>query len=124
MNATDTASRIAPYLEQLAENEYARENIRSGAENLRAAFERSQKRRVKTGRDEKLRRQVMAGAIALTEGGKALVGGREKPKKRWPKRLAVVLGLTAAGAAVAIAASEELRASLGISGSHAPEQAS
>lgn len=124
MNATDTASRLTPYLEQLAENEYARKNLRSGAQNLRDAFERSQKRRVRPVHDDKLRRQVMAAATALTEGGKALASGREKPRRRWPKRLAILVGLTAAGAAVALAASEELRASLGISGSPTSEQAS
>jgi ferric-dicitrate binding protein FerR (iron transport regulator) len=30
-----TASRVQPIIEQLAENEYARENIRKGAEGLR-----------------------------------------------------------------------------------------
>jgi ferric-dicitrate binding protein FerR (iron transport regulator) len=117
MTATDTASRLAPYIEQLAENSYARENLQAGAESLRAAYERSQKRRVKPAQDEKLRRQLRAAAASITEGGKALASGRQKPKRRWPKRLALVLG----AAAVVLATNEELRRTLGLGGSSADE---
>jgi hypothetical protein len=96
---TDTASRITPYVEQLAENEYARENFRKGMENLRAAYERSQKRRVKKTKDEKLHHQLEAALASLTEGTRALAGKRERPKRRWPKRLAVVGAVGAATAA-------------------------
>jgi ferric-dicitrate binding protein FerR (iron transport regulator) len=118
MTATDTASRLAPYIEQLAENSYARENLQAGAESLRAAYERSQKRRVKPARDEKLRRQLRTAAASIAEGGKALASGRQKPKRRWPKRLALVLGVAAA---VVLATNEELRGSLGLGGSSADE---
>ena len=40
MKRTDTAARIAPFAKQLAENEYARENLRRGAESLLAAYDR------------------------------------------------------------------------------------
>jgi uncharacterized protein with von Willebrand factor type A (vWA) domain len=113
MTATDTASRLAPYIEQLAENSYARENLQAGARSLQAAYERSQKRRVKLARDEKLRRQVRAAAASIVEGGKALASGREKPKRRWPKRVVLLLGVAAA----AVASSEELRSRLGLGGS-------
>lgn len=116
MKAADTASRITPYVEQLAENEYARENLRKGAENLRAAYERSQKRRVKKAKDEKLHHQVEKALAQLTEGTRAFASGREKPKRRWPKRLAVV-GLTAAAVAgVALAAGDEIKGALGMGG--------
>ena len=107
MTATDTASRLAPYIEQLTENSYARENLQAGAESLRAAYERSQKRRVKPARDEKLRRQLREAADSIAEGGKALASGRRKPKRRWPKRLTLVLGVAAAAAV--LATNEELR---------------
>ena len=90
MKGTATASRIAPYAKQLAENEYARENLRRGAENLRAAYERSQKRRVKKAKDEKLHHQIEAAISQLSEGTRALATRRQKPKPRWPKRLAAV----------------------------------
>jgi hypothetical protein len=108
MAATDTASRVSPYVEQLLENNYARENLREGISNLRAAYARSQKRRVKAARDEKLRRQVQAAASSIAEAGKALSSGRQKPKRRWGRRVLVLFGLGAA-AGVALAANEDLR---------------
>jgi len=99
MSPTDTANRLAPYVEQLAENEYARENLRKGAESLRAAYRRSQKRRVKPARDEKLHHQVGRALSSLAEGTRALATGREKPKRRWPKRLALAGAVGAATAA-------------------------
>jgi hypothetical protein len=101
MRGTDTASRIAPFVEQLAENEYARENLRRGAENLRAAYDRSRKRRVKTAKDEKLHHQIERAFSSLSEGTRALATGRQKPKRHWPKRLAMVGAAGAAGAAAA-----------------------
>ena len=119
MTATDTASRLAPYLEGLAENDYARENLRRGAESLRAAYERAQKRRVKKARDEKLRRQVGSAFSSLAEGTRALASGRQKPKRRWPKRAALLAGVGLA-AAVAVAAGEEIGEALGLTGSGEP----
>lgn len=102
MKGAETASRLTPYVEQLAENEYARENLRKGAESLRAAYERSQKRRVKSAKDEKLHHQIESALASLTEGTRAFASGRQKPKRKWPKRLAL---LGAAGAAVAVGVS-------------------
>ena len=101
MKGTDTASRFAPYMEQLAENEYARENLRRGGESLRAAYERSRKRRVKKAKDEKLHHQIERAFSSLSEGTRALATGRQKPKRHWPKRLAAIgaVGAAAAGAA-------------------------
>jgi hypothetical protein len=93
--------RITPYLDEVLENSYAREQLRDGAANLRSAIERSRKGRVKSARDKKLSREVKAAAAALGEGARALANGREKPKRRWPKRLLVVL---VGGGAAAVAA--------------------
>jgi hypothetical protein len=114
MKGTDTASRIAPYAKQLAENEYARENLRRGAESLRAAYERSQKRRVKSAKDEKLHHQIEAAISQLSEGTRALAGKRQKPKPRWPKRLAAVGLVGAAAAGIALAAGDEIKSALGM----------
>jgi len=99
MKGAETATRLTPYLEQMAENEYARENLRKGAESLRAAYERSQKRRVKSAKDEKLHHQVEGAFASIAEGTRAFASGRQKPKRKWPKRLAVVGALGAAAAA-------------------------
>jgi hypothetical protein len=92
MPATDTATRLTPYIEELLNNEHARENLREGASKLRAAFERSKKRRVKAIPDRKLRR-----------------------------RLVWLLGAGIFGVGLALAANEDLRSSLFGSSSH-PEQ--
>jgi hypothetical protein len=105
-------SRLTPYVQELLDNEYAQENLLAGAAKLRAAYERSKKRRVKAARDRKLRRQLTVAALSLGEGAKALAGGRRKPPKRRGRRLVMLLGIGALGAGVALAVSEDLRSSL------------
>lgn len=120
MKTTETATRLAPYARQLAENEYARENLRRGAENLRAAYKRSQKRRVKNAKDEKLHHQLEAALSQLSEGSRALAGKRQKPKAHWPKRLAAVGLVGAAAAGIALAAGDEIKSALGMGGEQEP----
>jgi hypothetical protein len=47
MTASDTTARVTPYIEELLENSYARENLRDAAQNLRGAYARAQKRRAR-----------------------------------------------------------------------------
>jgi hypothetical protein len=115
--AADTTSRLSPYVEELLENEYARDNLREGADRLRSAYERSRKRRVKAARDERLRHQLVAAVASLGVGAKALASGRRKPPRRRGRALLALLAGVAIGAAVALAANEDLRASLLGSGS-------
>jgi hypothetical protein len=112
MTASDTTARITPYIEELLENGYARENLRDAARNIRGAYGRARKRRAKAARDEKLRRQVQSAAGSLAEAGRALRSGRRTPRKRWGRRLLFLLGLGVAAAGIALAADEELRASI------------
>ena len=100
MAQTDALSRI----EQLLDNDYAQEQIQEGLKNLRAAYQRASKRRVKPARDERLRRQVRAAAASLTEATNAVRSGRKKPKPRWGRRLVVVGVLSALGIGIAAAA--------------------
>lgn len=92
MPASDTASRITPFIDQLLEDESARRDLRRGADKLRDAYERSQKRRVKATRDEK------------------------KPKKR-RRKLLKLLTVAAVGVGVAVALNDDLRSSVLGSGS-------
>jgi hypothetical protein len=112
MAATDTLARLGPYAQELADNDYVRDNLRSAADNLRGAYERSQKRRVKSARDEKLRRQVQSAAASITEAGRALASGRQKPKKRRGRRLFVLVAAGAIAAGFAVAFNDDLRESL------------
>jgi uncharacterized FAD-dependent dehydrogenase len=112
MAVIDRAERLAPFVEELLENAYARENLRAGVANLRAAYERSQKRRVKIARDQRLRREVRAAAESITEAGKALKSGRQQPARHWGRRLVIVIGLGGLGVGAALAANEDLRSSV------------
>lgn len=118
MPATDTASRLTPYIEELLDNKHARENFREGASQLRAAYERSKKRRVKAARDRKLRRQLESAATALGSGAKALASGRRRSERRRGRRLVWLLGIGIFGVGLALAANEDLRSSLFGSSSH------
>jgi hypothetical protein len=112
MASTDTVSRLTPYIEQLLEDEAARDNLRQGADKLRDAYRRSQKRRVRTARDGRLHRQLRSAAQSLAEGANALARDAQKPKKRRGRTVLVLLTLGALGAGVAIALNEDLRSSL------------
>jgi hypothetical protein len=104
MATADTAMRI----ERLLENEYAQEQLRDGMKNLRAAYERARKRRVKPTRDQRLRRQVQAATASLTEAANAFRSDRQKPKPRWGRRLLIAGGVGAVGVGTALAARKSI----------------
>ena len=112
MTATESASRLGPYVERLLQNAYVQDNLLDAVENLREAYERAQKRRVEPARDEKIRRQLRQSALSLQKAGEALKSGRQKPKKRRAKRMLILASLGAVGVAAALAASEEFRSKL------------
>ena len=112
MALNDLGTRFGPFAEELLENRYARENLREGAEKLRDAYGRAQKRRVKPSRDRKLRAQFEAAIAALDEGSAALLSGRRKPKRTGRKVLLGLTALAAAGVGLALATNEELRDSV------------
>jgi hypothetical protein len=109
MVGTKTAARAAPYMQRMIDNRYAQENLSDGLESLRAAYRRASKRRVEPTRDEKIREQIRHAALSITEAARAIKTGRSKPKPRWGRRVLVVVGVGAVGAAAALAVSEELR---------------
>jgi hypothetical protein len=107
MPASDGTARAAAYAQRLIDNRYAQENLGEAVDSLRAAYQRASKRRVEPARDEKIRKHVRHAAHSISETTRALKTGRQKPKRR--RRLLIVLGLSAAGVAAALASSENLR---------------
>jgi hypothetical protein len=107
MASTDTISRLTPYIEQLLEDNSARDNLRQGAAKLHDAYQRTQKRRVKAAKDKKLRRQIQSATRSLVAGAAALVQDAQKPKKRRGRTLFVLLALAALAAGIAIALNED-----------------
>jgi hypothetical protein len=99
MAQMDTATRI----EQMLENDYAQDQLREGVKNLRAAYQRASKRRVKKARDERLRRQLQTAATSITEAAGAFRSGRQKPKPRWGRRLLVLVALLGIGGGIVVA---------------------
>jgi hypothetical protein len=106
---TDIPSKLKPIAEELLDNTYARDNLQQGAEKLREAYERSQKRRVKPSKDRKLRKQLEAAVAAFDEGTSALASGRKKPKRTGRKVVLTLIGAALAGTAAVLATNEGLR---------------
>jgi hypothetical protein len=107
-----TADSVLDYADSLLDNDYVQDRLREAGAKLRSAKQRAAKRRVDVTRDEKLRAQLRDAALALNEAGSAFHSGRTKPKPRWGRRALTIAGLTVVAGAVALAASDELRASL------------
>jgi predicted nucleic acid-binding protein len=108
-NPTKIPSTLRPLAEELLENSYARANLQEGAEKLREAYDRSQKRRVKPSKDRKLRRQIEAAIAAFDEGTAALASRRKKPRRTGRKVVLVLIGAAAAGAGAVLATNEDIR---------------
>ena len=100
MAQMDTATRI----EQMLENDYAQEQLREGVKNLRAAYERASKRRVKKAPGREASASAAdCGRFARREATAAFKSGRQKPKPRWGRRLLVLVALLGIGAGIAVA---------------------
>jgi NADPH-dependent 2,4-dienoyl-CoA reductase/sulfur reductase-like enzyme len=122
MLGNDGTARAMAFLGSLVDNRYAQENLRDAVEQVGAAYRRASKRRVEPTRDEKLREQLRQAALSITEAARAVKTGRQKPRKRWGRRMLVVIGVGAVGVAAALAASEELRSTILGDGAEPQEQ--
>ncbi len=99
MKTMDSITDVGGHVKDAVDNEYAIGQLLSGVDDLRAAFERSRKRRVDPIGDRKLHRRVEKGLAELAEGSRALATGRDHPRRRWGRRIAIVVGLAGIGAA-------------------------
>jgi hypothetical protein len=102
MPATESVSRLAPYVQEALENREVQDQIRRVAERLRSAYQRSRKRRIKAARDAKVRRQVREGTLALGLAAKTLALGGRSNRHPWRRRIVLLLTLGAAGTALAL----------------------
>jgi hypothetical protein len=117
-------SKAGALAERLLSNSYAQENISDAAEQLRAAYGRASKRRVRPAEDAKLREQVNRAAASVSEAVRAIRTGRQKPQPKRGRRVLVIVGVAAVGAGVALAASDELRSAIFGGGQGAPPSVS
>ena len=109
MARADRAAGPGATAQRLLQDQYAQEKLTEALENLRAAYRRGSKRRVRPVEDKKVREHVRRAGLAAREAAKALQDGGRRPRKRRGRRILVVLGLGGVGAAVALAADENLR---------------
>jgi hypothetical protein len=107
-----TTDMTLEYANRLLENDYVQDKLREAAAKLRGARQRAAKRRVNPATDGKVQAQLREAALAFNEAASAFRAGRTKPKRSWGRRIFVVTGVGAAGAVVALAASDELREKL------------
>lgn len=100
MSAGDQISRITPYLERLLHDEYIQEQLSDAVTGLRRSSRRAKGRgATKAVKDRRLRNQLSAAAVSLTEAARAL-RQPEPPKRHWIRR---ALLLAAGGAAATLA---------------------
>src|SRR5689334_16555759 len=108
MALTDAAKAGGTYASRLVESDYARESLSDALDSLRAAQKRAAgKKAAKIADDKKLYNQVRDAAGSLRDASRAVVKGKEPPKRSTGKRL-VLLVLIAGVAAIAM--NEGLRA--------------
>src|SRR4051794_17190463 len=106
--AAYTAVRTSPYVQRLMQDEELRENIKIAFESGRAAYGRLSNGKAPTKvlfEDKKLHKQLNQAAEALRDASVALREGPKKKKRRWGRRILIVL----VAATVALAVSEGLR---------------
>jgi hypothetical protein len=109
MKMASKASKAGSLAERLLGNQYAQDNVREAVGELRGAYARASKRRVRPAEDAKVREQLNRAAESLGDAVRSVRTGRQKPKPRRGRRVLVVVGVGAVGVAAALAASEELR---------------
>jgi hypothetical protein len=103
---------IAPYVERFLDNSYARDNLDDAASALRDAYRRVARKGPAAAGDRKFRDRITDAVIAIRESADALQTGRRRPKGRLRKRALMVAGAGVLAIGVALAANEDLRASL------------
>ena len=104
MAVTDQAARVAPYVEQLLDDDKVRQNSRRGVEAAREAYGRacSQKQASQALQDRKVQRRVQEAMQAAGEVvGRVARGPQERRRARRRRRLAAV-ALGGAGLALAL----------------------
>lgn len=116
--ASASIDRIGPYVDRFLDNSYARESLDDAVSALRDAYRRGMRKGAAAPADRKFRDRVTDAVVAMRETADAVQTGRRRPKRRLPKRILMAVGAGAVAAGVAIASSEDLRASLFGKGHH------
>lgn len=109
MAVPDQAARVAPYVEQLLDDDQVRKQIRRAANATRQAFlrARGKKGASKTLKDRKVQRRVQEAMQAAGEAVNQL--GRAPQKRKRSRRGRALAGLAIGGGGLALALNSEVR---------------
>ena len=111
MAVTERASQLAPYLEQILEDDEVRDNIRRAAAASRDAYGRARgRKKEKAARDPTIQKRLLEAAEAARTALVAIRKGPQKQQRRRRGRLFAALALAAGGAFLAV--STDARAKL------------
>jgi hypothetical protein len=122
MAVTDAVKAGGTYASRLVESDYARDSLTDALDSLRAARKRaSGKKPARIADDKKLYAQVRDAAGSLRDASRAVVKGKEPPKRSWGKRIVLV---AVVGGGLAVAMSDDLRKqAMGLVGAARPDSA-
>ena len=109
MAVTDQAARVAPYVEQLLDDENVRENLRGAVQATRQAFGRARrkKRASQALKDRKVQRRVQEAMHAAGEVVSAIT--REPRRRKRTRRVRALAGLAIGGGGLALALNPDAR---------------
>lgn len=108
MAVTDQAARVAPYVEQLLDDDKVRNHLRRAAGAIRKAYLRARgKEASKTLKDRKVQRRVQDAMEAAGEAVNRL--GRAPQKRKRVRRGRALAGLVVVGGGLALALNPEAR---------------
>jgi hypothetical protein len=108
VGASALALKDSPYVQRLVEDAELRENIMEAYESLRKAYGRLSNGKAPAKAlldDKKVQKELRNAATSLRDAGEALREGPKRKKRRWGRRLLILV----VGAGVALALSEGLR---------------
>ena len=98
MAVSDRAAAVGTYAQQLLDNQDVQTSARQAADNARAAYQRARGQDPrKAVQDRKLRRRVTNAVTAAGEFMGAVSETPPKPKSPWPRRIALLAIVGAAG---------------------------
>ena len=108
MAITDQAARVAPYVEQVLEDDHVRKNLRRAVDASREAYGRARgKEASKALKDRRLQRRVQEAMDAAGEVVRAIARGPQRRKRA--RRVRTLAGVAIGGGGLALALNADAR---------------
>ena len=108
MAMTDQATRVAPYVEELLDDEHVRKNIRRAVDASREAYGRARGTKAsKALKDRKVQRRIQDAMQAVGEVASGIARGPQKRKRA--RRARALAGVAIGGGGVVLALNADAR---------------